>query len=387
MKQNLIYKNANIVTKDSSFIGFIEINEFGIVKRIEKGNTNEDGFDCKGQIIMPGFIDSHTHGGYGMAFDDLGNDSFNESYVNYLNNLIKEGVVAFVGTTVTSTLDSLTKSSLLIDNLSKENSTLPKLAAWYYEGPFISKVKKGAHEEELIIEINESFLKTIKQNVMLPKILTVAPENGNNLSLIKKYSDEFIFALGHSNSNFEDAKSSLLNGIKRITHLYNAMSGFHHHDMGILNAIFNKEFHDDLNIEIIADGVHVDDEVIKYSYDNFNIKNISIVSDSLPQKGLKDGIYKLGNLPIEKKGGWFYLEGTSTLSGGACPYIFLVQNFKKATNCTLEELVLVSSYNAARNIGLENNYGDIIIGKKANIVFLNKNLEYIQSFVNGKNWK
>lgn len=386
-KQNLIYKNATIVTKDFSFIGFIEIDELGIVKKIEKGVTDKNGVDCKGQIIMPGFIDSHTHGGYGMAFDDLGDKSFNNLYLNYLSNLVKEGVVAFSGTTVTSSLEKLIESSNLIDKLSKENPFMPKLAAWYYEGPFISKVKKGAHEEELIIPIDESFLKTIKKNVSIPKIITVAPENGDNINLIKKYSDDFIFALGHSNSDFDIARKSLLNGVKRITHLYNAMSGFHHHDMGILNAIFNKEFKKDLNIEIIADGVHVDDQVIKFSYDNFDIKNISIVSDSLPQKGLENGIYKLGNLDIEKKGGWFYLKGTSTLSGGACPYIYLVQNFKKVTNCSLQELVLVSSYNTARNIGLENNYGDIIIGKKANIVFLNKELEYVESFVNGKNWK
>lgn len=383
----MIYKDALIVTKNDSFIGYIEIDDSGIVIRIEKGHTNEEGIDCKNKIIMPGFIDSHTHGGYGMAFDDLGEKTFAEDYYNYLENLIKEGVVAFVGTTVTSTLEKLEKASLLIDPLSKINSKFPQLVAWYYEGPFISKAKKGAHQEDLIIPINETFLKTIKKNVSIPKIFTVAPEIENNVELIKKYEKDFIFALGHSNSGFEKAKKSLKNGITRVTHLYNAMSGFHHHDLGILNAIFNKEYRKNLNIEIITDGVHVDDEVIKYSYENFDIKNISIVSDSLPPKGFVDGKYKLGNLPIEKKGNWFYLEGTTTLSGGACPYIFLVKKFKDVTKCSLQELVMVSSYNAARNLNLENNFGDIVIGKKANIVFLTNDLEYVQSFINGNLWK
>ncbi len=385
----MVYKNALITTKDFSFIGFIEIDDSGVIVQIQKGDTSQEGVDCKGQIIMPGFIDSHTHGGYGMAFDDLSSESFNDVYLNYLNNLIQEGVVAFAGTTVTSTLEKLEKSSLLIDDLSEQNNHFPKLCAWYYEGPFISKTKKGAHEEELIIPINESFLKTIKNNVSIPIILTVAPEIDSNISLIKKYENDFIFALGHSNANFDDAQKSLKNGITRITHLYNAMSGFHHHDLGIVNAIMNKEYKENLNIEIIADGVHVDDEVIKYSYKNFDIKNISIVSDSLPPKGYKDGNYKLGNLPIEKKGNWFYLEGTETLSGGACPYIFLVNHFKQTTNCSLEELVLVSSYNAARNLNLDDNFGDLIIGKKANIVFLSsdKEMKYIQSFINGYLWK
>ncbi|MDK2819262.1 MAG: amidohydrolase family protein [Mycoplasmataceae bacterium] len=383
----MIYKNALITTKDFSFVGFIEIDDSGIVLEIKEGNTEKSGIDCSGLIIMPGFIDSHTHGGYGMAFDDIGEEHFVNDYVNYLKNLVKEGVVAFVGTTVTSKLERLEKSSILIDDLSKTNITLPKLAAWYYEGPFISIVKKGAHEQDLIIPLNEPFLKKIKKNILIPIIFTVAPEVENNTNLIEKYKNDFIFALGHSNANFEESKRSLENGIKRITHLYNAMSGFHHHDMGILNAIFNKVYKDDLNIEIISDGVHVDNEVIKYSYNNISIKNISIVSDSLPPKGFSDGKYKLGNLPIDKEGNWFYLEGTKTLSGGACPYIYLVKNFKDSTNCSLQELVMVSSYNAARNLKMDENFGDIVKGKKANIVFLDKNIEYVQSYINGHLWK
>ncbi|MGL5204781.1 MAG: hypothetical protein ACRC63_00865, partial [Metamycoplasmataceae bacterium] len=284
-------------------------------------------------------------------------------------------------------LDKLLEISSFIDPLTEMHSSLPKLVAWYFEGPFISKEKKGAHEEKLIIPINEVFINEIKGNISIPKIFTVAPEVGNNLELIENYSRDFIFALGHSNSGYVEAKNSLKNGIRRITHLYNAMSGFHHHDLGILNVIFNKEYDENLNIEIITDGVHVDNEVIKYSYENFDIKNISIVSDSLSPKGFQDGKYKLGNLSIEKKGNWFYLEKTTTLSGGACPYIFLVRNFWNVTNCSLEELVMVSSYNTARNLDLDDNFGDIIINKKANIVFLTKDINYIRSYINGKLWE
>jgi N-acetylglucosamine-6-phosphate deacetylase len=125
----LIYKNLFIITKNSSYIGFIEIDDSGIVVSMKPGTTIEKGIDCDGQILMPGFVDSHTHGGYGMAFDDLGNTSFEDDYINYLKNLSKEGVVAFAGTTVTSTLEKLVSSSVLIDKLANKNATLPKLAA------------------------------------------------------------------------------------------------------------------------------------------------------------------------------------------------------------------------------------------------------------------
>ncbi|MGL4343488.1 MAG: amidohydrolase family protein [Metamycoplasmataceae bacterium] len=377
----MIYKNATIATKDKTFIGYIEIDENGIIKKIEAGDTKEAGIDCKNQIIMPGFIDSHTHGGYGFSFDNIFEQGNEEKYNNYLLNLAKEGVVAIAGSSVTSTIDQLKKLTFAVKN--KNKFGLPKLVSWYYEGPFISKQKKGAHEEELIIDLNVEFLEFLKKNLDIPAILTVAPENGNNLDIIKKYGDDFIFALGHSNADYIIAEKALKNGITRITHLYNAMSGFHHHDLGIVNALFNHDFNSNLNIELISDGVHVDNKVILYTYQNFNINNISIVSDSLEHKGGKDGIYKLGNLPIEKRGNWFYLKGTDTLSGSACPYNLIIKNFYNVTKASLEDIVKVSSYNTARNLKLDDNYGDLIIGKKANIVFLDLEFNYINSYIDG----
>ncbi|MGL5438435.1 MAG: N-acetylglucosamine-6-phosphate deacetylase [Metamycoplasmataceae bacterium] len=379
------FKNALIVFHNKSFKGTIELDDSGNVLNIIEGEDQKPGIDCSNLIIMPGFIDSHTHGGYGFSFDDLNNDNFKNKFENYLEHLSQEGVVAVVGTTVTAKIEELKNISLKVNSLNKTTQeAIPKIVAWYFEGPFISKAKKGAHEEQLIIDIDEEFLIFLKEKLKLPTILTVAPENGNNQSLINKYKNDFIFALGHSNANYLQSKNSLQNGINRITHLYNAMSGFHHHDLGIVNAIFNKEYKENLAIEIITDSVHVDNEVILYSYNNFDIKNINLVSDSLSPKGFPDGEYQLGNLQIEKRGNWFYLKGTKTLSGSAIPYNSLVQNFYNVTKCSLEEIVSVSSYNSARNLNLPSNYGNIIIGKKANIVFLDKDLNFINSIIDGK---
>ncbi|MGL4183669.1 MAG: N-acetylglucosamine-6-phosphate deacetylase [Metamycoplasmataceae bacterium] len=379
------FKNALIVLHNKSFKGTIELDDLGNVLNIIEGEDSQQGIDCSNLIIMPGFIDSHTHGGYGFSFDDLNNDNSQSKLEHYLENLAQEGVVAVAGTTVTSKIEELKNISLKVNLLDKtKKEGMPKIVAWYFEGPFISKTKKGAHEEKLIIDIDEKFLLFLKENLKLPTIITVAPENGNNASLIKKYQNDFIFSLGHSNANYLESKNSLENGVNRITHLYNAMSGFHHHDLGIVNAIFNKEYKENLAIEIITDSVHVDDEVILYSYKNFDIKNINLVSDSLSPKGYPDGEYQLGNLEIEKRGNWFYLKGTQTLSGSAIPYNFLVKNFYNVTKCSLEEIVSVSSYNSAKNLNLPSNYGNIVTGKKANIVFLDKDLNFINSIIDGK---
>lgn len=377
----MIYKNVLITTKDEQFLGWIEVSNKLLIS-INKGKTNKKGIDCKGNIMLPGFIDCHTHGGLDFSFDHLQRDK--TKYLSYLNNLKKEGVVAFLGTSVTSSIKKLIDSfSVIKEYLNSNLDSLPIMLGWYFEGPFISKEKKGAHEEKLIVPLNEEFLIKLKNEIQnKPIVITVDSQNEENLKLIKEYQNDFIFSLGHSNSDYKHAKLSLLNGIKRITHVYNAMSGFNHStNMGIVNVLFNKEFKRDLNIEIIADGVHVSNEVILYTYNNFDINNISVVSDSLPPKGLKDGIYKLGNLSIEKKGNWCYLEGTKILSGSTMPYNKILKNFKQITNCSWSEVVKISSYNCSKNLNLTPNFGDFVVGTKVNFVIIDSEFNVVETFV------
>lgn len=381
--QTLIYKNVLIITKDKQFLGWIEIDDkTKKLLKISKGTTKAKGIDCNKNILMPGFIDSHTHGAFGFSFD---NDLKDEKlFKKYLEGMKKEGVVGIVGTTVTSTINKLTNNLKDVKNLlDTKLDNLPSLVGWYFEGPFISKAKKGAHEEKLIIPIDEQFLKNTKNELnKYPIVFTVDAEDQTNRKLINKYQKEFIFALGHSNAQYKDATYVLNNGAKRITHLYNAMSGFvHSNHLGIVNAIFNHEYKKDLCIELIGDGVHVFDEVIKYTYNNIDINNLTLVTDSLSPKGLKNGEYKLGNLDIEKKGNWFYLKGSSTLSGSAVSYNWLLKHFKEVTNCSWTDIVKVSSYNSARNLKLPKNYGDFVVGKKINFVIVDNDFNVVETFI------
>ena len=377
----MIYKNALITTKDEQFLGWIEIDENHFIKSINHGQTQLEGYDCQNKMIMPAFIDSHIHGGYNLSFNDF--DNF-ENYHDFLINLKAEGVGAFVGASVTAKLDQLKSALKPIKNLiSNHNDNLPQMIGWYFEGPFISKTKKGAHQEDLIISLDENFLLDLKEVFQdLPIILTVAAEDQQNQKLIQKYQNDFIFALGHSDANYQEAKNVLLNGAKRITHIYNAMSGFSHSQKGgILNALFNKEFKNELLIELIADGVHMRPDVINFTYQLFGANQLSLVSDALPAKGLKDGKYYLANLAIDKRGNWFYLENTNTLAGSALKYNQLLKIFKDITNCSWTDLVKLSSYNSARNLNLAKCYGDLVVGQKAKFVIVDHDLNVIETII------
>ncbi|MGL4952064.1 MAG: amidohydrolase family protein [Mycoplasma sp.] len=383
----MVYKNCRIVTSEEVIHGWLEIDDNGNIKKISAGENTTGGYDCQNKIIMPGFIDTHTHGGYGMSFDDFKiNDEFFNLYEKYLTNISSEGVVAFVPTNVSLSLERLynitDQVSLFINEHKNKFSNFPKMVAWYFEGPFINVNKKGAHDERVLIPVCEKFLNYAKEKINIPIICAIAPEINNN-EIIKKFQDDFIFALGHSNANYEQTVEAFKSGVKRVIHLYNAMSGFSHRDTGIVNAVFNHEYNEKVAIEIISDGVHVDNKVIKTTNDIVCKDNITIVSDCLAQKGLIDDDYMLGTLAVQKKGNWFYLKDSNTLAGGGSPYSALVANYKKSTNCSLTDLVKFSSLNSAKNLGLES-YGKLDIGSPANFVLVDDEINVYKTIVNGK---
>lgn len=118
--------------------------------------------------------------------------------------------------------------------------------------------------------------------------------------MLNQYYDQINFALGHSNDNNFDSKYLKDNKYKRVIHFLNAMSGFHQRNKSLVHSVLEDTNRNYL-IEIISDLTHVRSQTLNFLYQSFDDSNIALVSDSLPNKGSKNGIYKLNNLEVEKK--------------------------------------------------------------------------------------
>ncbi|UVD81911.1 amidohydrolase family protein [Mycoplasma iguanae] len=380
----MIYKNAMITTKDEQFLGFLEINNEGKIIKIVDGTTEKEGFDCQGQIIMPSFIDSHTHGGYNFSFNDLAYENIADKLKNYQKNLVSEGVSHVVPTIVTDTWKNIEK---IIKNYQKiDKEYLAYFLSFYLEGPFISPIKKGAHNSDLLIGLDDEKLTFLKENFSKEKvIIAVAPEEKKNFQFIEKYSADLLFSVGHSNA-YGLSKNNFFNKhIKRVVHLFNACSTFDHRDESIVNTIFESEkIEKDFAIEIIGDTFHVRDQVLKFLYKSLGANNLTIISDSLPQKGLKNGNYNLGSLEIIKVDDLFYLSDHKTLAGSGMPYNKILKNFYRATQASWPDMVKMSSYNAAKNLKAEQSLGILKEDTLANFVLINEQFEVKLLYKDGK---
>lgn len=370
MKSKIYKIKANIVNHNEMFFGELFFDNYKIIK-INKLNSeiNENYY-----FVLPGFIDSHTHGGYGLSFNDLSNQ---HDIDNYFNNLYSEGVTSVCATTITDNISNLIDIGKKLNQINNDS-----LIGWHIEGPYISKKKKGAHDEFLIIEPNDKDVFDIINSFTKVKIFTLAPEEKNIINVFKKYvSNDVVLSIGHTNANANETINAINNGFTRFTHLYNAMTGYSHREPGVVNiALGLKKCY----CELISDEIHVDKIVINNTYNIVGADNLILISDSLPVKGLEDNDYNFDNFPITKKGNVSYIQNSNTLAGSNMKYIDLVKIFHNNTNCSFAEIVKVTSYNCAKSLNLLNKYGSLKKELCPNFVILNKNLDIIYTIKNGE---
>ncbi|MDW2829972.1 amidohydrolase family protein [Mesomycoplasma ovipneumoniae] len=363
----MLYKNLRIISHLEEFFGWIELDESGTIVNLGRGNTDFEGIDCKNNILLPAFIDSHTHGGYGFSFDDFSSSDWEKNFLEYKEKLHKfEGVAAIFGTTVTQSWSKIQQNSEFFSFLLKKYPYF--LLNWYLEGPFISVEKKGAHDPNLIIPAKNFHFEFLAKKFAKKITVVIAPER-NSPKLIDFYHKSINFAIGHSNC-FDFEKDHELKNYRRFTHFFNGSSNFDHRNQSLTNLIFESKLPKNFLVELITDGLHIRNSTLKFTIKNLKKENWIAVSDSLAQKGLKDGFYNLGNLETEKKGDLFYLKNSEQIAGSGMSYLSILKNLKKNLKLSWQEIVFCSSYNVAKTNNLLDYFGTVKVGQKANFVIV-----------------
>ncbi|APT76141.1 N-acetylglucosamine-6-phosphate deacetylase [Marinitoga sp. 1137] len=344
---------------DGEYTGKIIINN-GKIEKIIK--TEDSYYDY---ILMPGFIDTHTHG-YG-GIDTM--TATEKDFKQWAEMNFKHGVTTFFPTTVSASKEQ-------IKNVIKNTPIEKSIKGIHLEGPYININKKGAQNPEYIRNPEKNEIKEILNEKI--KLITMAPEIKGFYDVINIiHKNNTVISLGHTEADYQEFKKAYEKGINRITHFPNAIKGLHHRELGGVGAGMLEDF----KIEMIVDGVHTSPDFVKLIYKIKNIDDIILITDSMSAAGLNDGKYDLGGLEVTVKNGKATLKD-GTIAGSTLVFDKAIKNFKKFTNCTLTELAKVSSYNAAQNLKLQN-LGRIKEGYIANLVLLDKNLNLKKTIFEG----
>lgn len=347
------------------------INEIGQLRW--EGRIKADKvIDAQGLYVSSGFIDLQVNGGGGYNFMDASP----EEICAIVSFHASHGTAALLPTTVT---DSIEKIKKIINKVqkSKQNAIL----GMHIEGPFVSHIQKGAQNPQYILEPSiEKFNELIKGYEDFIKIVTLAPELPGADKLIVRIKEiRAIPSLGHSNATYEETLKALNEGVTFFTHLFNAMRGFHHRELGAVGAALES----DTMVGLIADGIHVHPAAIRLLLGAKGIDKICLVTDSISAAGLKDGRYSLGGLKVFVKDGEASLAD-GTLAGSTLTMNRAVKNFMEFTGVSLPDAIRTASLNPAKLLGIENKKGSLEEGKDADIVIFDENLNVHYTIIAGE---
>ena len=356
---------------------FIQKDIITAIDYEQGSDASDDVIDATDCYVIPGLIDTHFHGCVGYDFCDANKAAYRKMEEYQLHH----GITSILPATTTLAKDRLIDTCKEAAEYYRESDCFLGL---HLEGPFLASDKKGAQNGEYLCEPDVNLL--IKLQLIsdgLIRIVTMAPELAGAVDCIEKYHSRarelfgkgneprVQFSIGHTMADYDTAVSAIKKEMGHITHLYNGMPAFSHRSPGVVGAAMDEG----AMVELIADGVHVHESVIRSTFRMFGEDKVILVSDSMMATGMSDGDYSLGGLPVKVEGRYATLED-GTLAGSVTNLFACLKNTVQS-GVLLPVAVRAATYNAAEVLRMENVIGSIETGKQADILVVKKSGEGI----------
>lgn len=375
----MIIKNIKIYQPDQTFVPGVIITEDDHIKEVYtereavESTASQQVLDGQGCYCIPGMIDLHFHGCKGADFCD-GTREVLDTISQFEASI---GVTAISPATMTlpvEKLEQILENAADYRDLQEKKQTIwgADLVGVNMEGPFISKVKKGAQDEKNIIPCDVSIYKKFQKAARgLVKFVGIAPEESDCSDFIKEVKEEVSVSLAHTNSDYDTAMEAFDLGADHAVHLYNAMPPFHHRNPGVIGAVSDSPH---VMVELICDGIHIHPSVVRATFQMMGAERMILISDSMRATGMPDGSYTLGGLDVNVRGNRATLASDGALAGSATTLPDCVRIAVKKMGIPLETAIACATIHPAKSLKIDDRYGSIEEGKKADLVLWDEEL-------------
>lgn len=337
----------------------------GVAHEIPQGAKIIDG---GGLYLSAGLIDQHIHGYFGE-------DTMTHSPQKASEELIKNGVTAFLPTTMTMDQETIAAAMERIRTAMKESKGARVLGC-HMEGPFIHPAKKGAQNGDYIVAPQMAMVEPYEDVI---KIVSYAPEQDEGDAFAKALrAKNIVPSVGHTTASYDIAKSAYNAGAMSTTHFFNAMPPLHHRDPGVIGAALEG----DAYIELIADTIHVSPHLFPI-LTRLKKERICLITDCMEAGGLPDGRYALGGQPVEVHDRQArLLDGT--LAGSVLKLNEGVRNMATFGEVTLPEALMMATENPARLLGIGHQMGTLLPDTFADFILLDEQCNIRATFIGGR---
>lgn len=342
----------------------------------EKDVHADEVIDAQGAYVAPGFVDVHIHGYQG----EDASDASQEGLRRMARALLENGVTSFLPTTMTVDWATLEACFQDIRDLMQESASADfdgaQILGCHAEGPFINPQRKGAQAAEAILPPDAAKVLPYRDVI---RVMTYAPEmpGADAFATSVTAQSDIRLSIGHTGATYDQAVHAVRMGASRVTHTFNAMTGLHHRDPGVVGTALTEPVY----CELIADTFHVHPGLYSMLHATKG-DQLVLITDCTRAGGLADGEYTLGGQPIFVKGIECRLQD-GTIAGSVLKMNDAVRNFRDHAGVTMAQAVRAASLNAAASAGLAEHKGSLENGKDADIVLMDDACRVQRTFVRG----
>ena len=367
-----LIKNVRIVDQGFMESGDIlidngRISKVGIFEEPEASNVEEG----DGLYASAGFIDTHTHGAGGFDFMD----GTEEAYLTACRTHLLHGTTTILPTTIAASIPEIIRSIKAFNNVNGELNKIQYVPGIHLEGPYFAMAQKGGQDPRYIKDPDpDEYREIIRIADGSIKRWSIAPERKGAMEMGDYLlANGIIPTIGHTDATYDVVKESMRHGYHHITHLYSCTStitrksGFR-----ILGVTESAYCFDDLTAELIADGCHLPPELLRMIIKCKGVDKLSLITDSLRVAGLDVKTCVIGSgedgreCIIEE--GVVKLPDRSAFAGSMATADRLVRTVWKKAGISLEDTIRMMCENPAKQFGLSDRKGTLQVGKDADIV-------------------
>ncbi len=384
-----LIKNGKIILPNRILSDHAVAFENGKIISITQ-NANEKEYDevidANGLYVSPGFVDIHVHGGGGYSFMD----GDVESFVGVAEAHAKYGTTSLLPTTLACTFEELKAALAAFDDSVKANTNGANLLGFNLEGPYFSLAQCGAQNPEYITPPKAEEYKEITEANNNILIWCSAPELRGSPEFARYLKEHGIVAsIAHTNADYDEVLKGVEAGYGHVTHLYSGMTGvfrvnsFRH--AGVVESAF---LIDELTVEVIADGCHLPKALLQLIYKIKGADKIALVTDATNAAGQDVTESILGSrkngMKVIVEDGVAKLPDRQSFAGSVATTDRLVRTMHKLAEVKLVDAVKMASLTPARIIKADMQKGSIAVGKDADIIIFDDNINVSRTIIGGK---
>ena len=392
MERKIRIKNGKVILADRIIPHGTVLVENGTIIGVEEGDVDFAGaldIDAKGNYISPGFIDIHVHGGGGYDFMD----GTKEAFLKVAEIHAQHGTTSIMPTTLTAEKEDILHTLDIYEQANLNNKKGASFIGLHLEGPYFSMEQRGAQDPKYIRDPEPSEYMEILAHSKSIKRWSAAPERKGAIEFGKILCERGILpSMAHTDAIYEEAKNAYDNGYTLLTHFYSAMSGVTRKNAyryaGVIEAGY---LHDELDVEIIADGIHLPAPLLKLIYKIKGPDHVALITDAMRGAGMPEGESILGNIKsgikVILEGGVAKMPDRSSFAGSVALADRLVRTMIKMGEVPLVDAIKMITATPARIMKLSDKIGSLKKGMDADILVFNQEIEMQSIIIKGNQVK